>query len=548
MIEHTLLALKGDQSASDIDESAVHTRWQSDPLGQSRTSLAEGLEAERAGDFAKADRCFEHVALVGVPLPSLLLECGRYFKRRAFHEKAFACFAMAQPSTPDAVARFCSGVPAAILVRYLPWVAAHMLRGARPGFYGFQSIKAALVEWLGVRGAAAVLAPTFATTALGCRDLELASLQQVARERGLAYEVLSPGREFFFRAPTATGGGERPGFTATTRAFFRCVLPDVVVSSKSNFLLAGKQAILDHQDDELLKCPLDLDVDPIVVAAEGSQVFALAPEPTTPLATFDDALSLVGVHSYAFGHWLLEFLPKLWAWRGQPGFADVPVLVDEQMPPQHRQALDMFIGAGQRVVTLKPGERVRVRRLWTASMPCYMPLGPKPGPDFPELLTVDAPCFAALVREALPEEDPASPGPSGRVYLSRKPNQHRKLVNHVEVEAWFHSQGFVVVDPAEITFAEQLRLMRDASMIVGPDGSAVFMALFAREGTVVRTFSHPFLDDTEWFAALGTQLGLDTAIVVGELVERNEAYPLNSSYRIELQQLEQHFGRLLLHP
>ena len=180
-------------------------------------------------------------------------------------------------------------------------------------------------------------------------------------------------------------------------------------------------------------------------------------------------------------------------------------------------------------------------------MPCYMPLGPKPGPDLPELLTLDAPCFAALLREAMPLDRP-SPVPSSRVYLSRKPGQHRKLVNQLEVEAWFRERGFAIVDLAEISFAEQLRLMRDATMVVGPDGSAVFMALFARAGTIVRTLSHPFLDDTEWFAALGTQLGLETAIVVGELVERNEAYPLNSSYRIGLQLLEQHFGGLLPHP
>ncbi|MFS8063161.1 MAG: glycosyltransferase family 61 protein [Luteimonas sp.] len=541
------LALTGDSHASAVDESAVDTLWQSDPFGQSRRSLTEGLAAERAGNFEKADRCFEQIALVGVPLPNLLLECGRYFKRRALYEQAFTCFAKAHPIGPDAVARFCSGLPAAILARYLPWVAANMLGGSRPGFYGFQLVKSAVVEWLGITGAAAVLAPTFATTALGCQGLELASLKHVARARGLAYEVLSPGKEFFFHAPVVAGGSERQGFTATTRTFFRCLLPDVVVSSKSNFVLAQGQAILDYQDDELAKCPLDLDVDPIVVAADGSHVFVLAPEPAAAITTFDDALSLVGVHSYAFGHWLLEFLPKLWAWRGQPGFADVPVLVDAQMPSQHREALEMFLSAGQRVVTLKPGERVRVRRLWTASMPCYMPLGPKPGPDLPELLTVDTACFAALMREALPH-DQASPTPHARVYLSRKPNQHRKLVNYLEVEAWFRAQGFVIVDPAEITFAEQLRLMRDATMVVGPDGSAVFMALFARTGTIVRTFSHPFLDDTEWFAALGAQLGLDTAIIVGELVERNEAYPLNSSYRIELQQLEQHFGGLLQHP
>ena len=120
MKDVTSMPQAGDKPASVGGDCVASARWQSDPLGQSRISLAEGLAAERAGELEKADRCFEQVAAAGVPLPNLLLECGRYFKRRAFYEKAFTCFAKALPTTPDAVASFNSGLPAATLARYLP--------------------------------------------------------------------------------------------------------------------------------------------------------------------------------------------------------------------------------------------------------------------------------------------------------------------------------------------------------------------------------------------------------------------------------------------
>ena len=62
------------------------------------------------------------------------------------------------------------------------------------------------------------------------------------------------------------------------------------------------------------------------------------------------AFSLVGVNSYNFGHLLGEFLPKLLALRGRPGFGSVPILVDEQMPPQHREAIELFAERGQSIV------------------------------------------------------------------------------------------------------------------------------------------------------------------------------------------------------
>jgi hypothetical protein len=168
------------------------------------------------------------------------------------------------------------------------------------------------------------------------------------------------------------------GFHAQTRTFFRCVLDDVIVPGKSNLLLCSGRALLDFQGAELDELPLDLDVDPAVVEARSRALTVLVPEAPQVI---DEALSLVGVHTYAFGHWLHEFLPKVWACLGLPEFASLPIVVDAQMPTQHREALELFAGPHHPIVVLGPGQGLRVKRLWTCSMIMYLPPGPLPGSD-----------------------------------------------------------------------------------------------------------------------------------------------------------------------
>ena len=135
------------------------------------------------------------------------------------------------------------------------------------------------------------------------------------------------------------------------------------------------------------------------------------------------------------------------------------------------------------------------------------------------------------------------PGGPKRLYLSRKETQHRRLLNRLEVERWASSEGFEIVDFGDLPFVKQLQLIRGAEVIIGPDGSAMGMALFARPGTRLGAFSHPFIDQLVTYVHLFHHLGGHYAVLTGDLSGEN--HDRNSNYRVDPARLPQFLEALL---
>ena len=118
-------------------------------------------------------------------------------------------------------------------------------------------------------------------------------------------------------------------------------------------------------------------------------------------------------------------------------------------------------------------------------------------------------------------------------------------MNRREVEDWFRSQSFEIVDPGELPFAEQLALVRGAELIVGPDGSGLWSSFLARPGTGVGYLNNPYLEHHWWIAELCRRLDLHLAILTGEVVRRREDYRKFSDYRIDVGMLPAFLDELL---
>ncbi len=81
-----------------------------------------------------------------------------------------------------------------------------------------------------------------------------------------------------------------------------------------------------------------------------------------------------------------------------------------------------------------------------------------------------------------------SPVRGTQVYLARKPDQRRNLKNLAVIETLLDQAGFVKIFPEDLTFLEQIAVMRQAEVIVGVHGSALFNAIWAPPGTRVGVF------------------------------------------------------------
>lgn len=411
----------------------------------------------------------------------------------------------------------------------------------QPSFYALQPFKHALADELG--GEAAV--ERFAEHA-GYSDgwraesFALASLLDFARSDALQYDAVASSRELMFRPPPVLGRGEGESRRMRTRELFFCALEDVVVSCKSNILLVPSQglALVDYQDAELAQIPFDLDVDPVVFAPTEERITAYVGRGAFG-HTLDRALDLTGLHSFNFGHWLVELLPKLLVCLDRPGFESVTVVVDEQMPQQHREALELLLRPGHPVVSLGPGEALRVRELWTCSTLMYAEIGTRPGePSLDEVLPLDGDAFNSLVGKLEPLLLAAErPGTPKQIYLARKDSQHKRLVNRAEAEEWFRQTGFDVYEPASLSFAEQLARVRGAEVVAGPEGSGLWLAFWARPGTKIAVLDSPYVDQWWPIVDLCRARGLELSILVGEVVRHESSYVKFSDYEIDLTQL-----------
>jgi capsular polysaccharide biosynthesis protein len=498
-------------------------------------ATAQGLIAERDGDTAKAESCLDRAFALGVPLPALLHQQACYFNRSGQYERAYQCCAVLQNFSRPAQKLFRDGLPQEQLARYAPWVMKGLLRSPRPKHWFYPPIKQALTDELGTEAAALAFAQMAGNELGDVATLPLTSLRDFARTKARGYEELVTSRTLRVPPLPVFGDSRWDGFESRTRTVFFCLLDDVVVSSKSNLLLANERALLDYQDGELEKVALDFQLDPSVLATEEESLTVLIEAGAVTGNPLQRALSLVGVNTYNFGHWLIEFLPKVWACSRRRGFESVPILVDEQMHPQLRPALEFFVGADHPIVVLKRGKAVRVKELWTCSSITYFAFSGGRGPR--DAKTIDGKRFAELIStvEAKLESVEASAGPR-RIYLTRKDTQHRRLVNRAAVEEWFAAQGFSLFDFGDLPFAQQISLVRGADLVVGPDGSALHSAFFARAGTRVGYLNNPHLEDHWWIAEAHRSLGHHLSILIGEVVA-DPPDPTKSDYQIEIDAL-----------
>ncbi|MEP7089740.1 MAG: glycosyltransferase 61 family protein [Nocardioidaceae bacterium] len=203
-----------------------------------------------------------------------------------------------------------------------------------------------------------------------------------------------------------------------------------------------------------------------------------------------------------FGHAMTEQMSRLWALeeaqRLAPGLRG---LVSRRRSQEHELMefeIGIFEAAGlSRSDIVLYDAPVQVEHLMAASPMFSMPTHVHPG-----LAEVWKGIGDRLV-ESAPEYAYAR-----RIFCSRRLSR-RACHNLDEVEAFFESYGFVVTYPEELTFAEQARTFREAEVIAGFAGSALFTSCFSvtpRHLVILSPTSYPARNEYMICAVLGHQL------------------------------------------
>jgi capsular polysaccharide biosynthesis protein len=71
---------------------------------------------------------------------------------------------------------------------------------------------------------------------------------------------------------------------------------------------------------------------------------------------------------------------------------------------------------------------------------------------------------------------------SRRVYLTRRVQKKRRMVNERKLEAALIARGFTVIEPEALSITEQVDLFRSVDVVVAPTGAALANVLFMKPG------------------------------------------------------------------
>jgi hypothetical protein len=192
-------------------------------------------------------------------------------------------------------------------------------------------------------------------------------------------------------------------------------------------------------------------------------------------------LVVIGPGWQVYGHWLLDFLPRIALAQNLLGdIRSFKLLLPHDAPDFVPRLLAYF-------TTIANHQIIRYDQNTEIVM-----VGQALVPDYTHSEYNLSSFTLAFYRQFIP----ADVTPSRRICLSRKhvEKQTRSAVRFFKERALFEAmaarRGYEIVYPETLSLAEQIRLMAEAKIQIGEHGSAQHASLFSASGTTVGTI-HP---------------------------------------------------------
>jgi hypothetical protein len=360
-------------------------------------------------------------------------------------------------------------------------------------------------------------------------------------------EIYPSDQPFAISPPKIVGPNDARVMRGKSRSFYVTCVADARVHAHSAFVQIGDTLLLDYERDELTKFDDYLQLDTLVFHAEGETAWMI--EDDRRVIEIEEAFApFIGPHATHFGHWIWEYLPKYVTAVSLGSLPPVPILINEAMPDQLRDALFFLLPDEVEVIEL-PYAPVHVKRLWYAPALTHEPFFENintryPGPDHRcTVPTRFRPFLTSMQRRA----DAAVPLATGddRIYLARRDDLPRKLLNRRSVEALVRSRGFTVIYPEDHSFLDQVRYLRHARFVIGPEGSGIYLSFFSRPGTKLCVLNHPFTHDLLNFCYIVEDNNVDVTLFTGPAIRRNNepgypnfGFPHYADYEIDTNAFE----------
>lgn len=315
---------------------------------------------------------------------------------------------------------------------------------------------------------------------------------------------------------------------------------DCLTFPRSNLVLQGSRLIYDlaaHPDSGVADIKDGVNPDQIMMAVYGA-TRALVEEPAKT-RTLDAGLMMFGLQSKNYGHWLLEFVPRLLWFNDNACPSDFPICIDDHMPETHRQIVEL-LNTRERPILPLPAQATQFHELGIAPVSTFFPFDSKPGvPVYDAIWPADV--LHAMRRAVL--DRLASRGvdlrPSRRkIVLSRRDFAQRQLLNEKEIIDVLKPQGFEVVYPEKLSFAEQVTLYHTAATIVGSASSALTNCIFCNPKARVIALIHENRSfNFRGYSSMIRSSGADLLFIRGKTAPSSATHAFHANYSVSPDQV-----------
>lgn len=284
---------------------------------------------------------------------------------------------------------------------------------------------------------------------------------------GIAPTEYDPGGEI---EPTSASAYPVQAYQAPPLRFF--TIPGAVAVAGLDWIIGSTGEVLDY-GDLTLNAGGDMPISyeflvPYFPDPPRKRVLHAHPREVTEVDA--DAVFLSAPPQHHFGDWLIEYLPRLAAWR-RSGEIGNKIFTTNSLPQHHRDVLAKFgVQRGDLIV----GEVGKAYRFRSLTLPDAV------------TSTTPVPAMATFLYRALAAKRTPLPRGSGggRYFLERSHNTRgRNIVNAQEMSRVLEAFGFQTIRRAEMTVAEQDALFSEAGIIITPFGTDVLTFFQLRPGT-----------------------------------------------------------------
>lgn len=200
----------------------------------------------------------------------------------------------------------------------------------------------------------------------------------------------------------------------------------------------------------------------------------LCPHKVLPsIRRFENEVAIVTASNQNFyWHWLFDILPRLLMLEDF-GKNTEKIYIQKRYSFQ-RETLELLgILSDERIIS---GDRVPIISASRLVVPCHNIAS---GREFPNWVVL------VLRERFLPHTADKQKIKGRRIYVSREAARFRRALNEGEIIDLLKQHGFSPVRLENLAFAEQVKLFRDAEIVVGASGSGLANLVFCSKGTKV---------------------------------------------------------------